>query len=152
MKTIKILAVASTGGHLVQLMRLNAFFHAHDTTLVSTDESIQRPNWCNKISLIPDVNQDSNVAVKMKSLFLAFNVIRREKPDVIISTGALPGLVCVVIGKVVFRKKTIWVDSIANAEELSKSGKAAKNFSDLWLTQWPQLASPDGPSFLGSVI
>jgi hypothetical protein len=53
---------------------------------------------------------------------------------------------------VLFRKKTVWIDSIANAEEISKSGKLAKRFSDIWLTQWKHLTTEDGPEYLGSII
>jgi len=50
------------------------------------------------------------------------------------------------------RMKTIWVDSIANADELSMSGQKAGGCADLWLTQWHHLAAEGGPSYLGSVL
>ena len=48
--------------------------------------------------------------------------------------------------------KTIWVDSIANAQELSLSGKRAGKFADLWLTQWQELSNKNGPQYGGSVL
>ena len=44
------------------------------------------------------------------------------RPNLVISTGAAPGVIGVVLGRL-FLAKTIWVDSIANAEELSLGGK-----------------------------
>ncbi|WP_220347888.1 hypothetical protein [Alkalilimnicola ehrlichii] len=48
--------------------------------------------------------------------------------------------------------KTIWVDSLANAEQLSVSGAKVRRFADLWLTQWEHLAAPDGPHYRGAVL
>ena len=48
--------------------------------------------------------------------------------------------------------RTIWVDSIANADELSLSGRKAGRFAHLWLTQWPELARAQGPHYQGAVL
>jgi hypothetical protein len=46
----------------------------------------------------------------------------------------------------------MWLDSIANAEELSLSGRKVGKHADRWLTQWPHLVEEDGPEFHGSVL
>ena len=48
--------------------------------------------------------------------------------------------------------KTIWIDSLANAETMSLSGLKVKPYADLWLTQWEHLATPKGPYFYGAVL
>jgi hypothetical protein len=48
--------------------------------------------------------------------------------------------------------RTIWIDSIANVEELSLSGRRIGKHAHLWLTQWPHLAAPGGPRYEGSVL
>lgn len=63
------------------------------------------------------------------------------KPDVVVSTGAAPGLIGLLAGKML-GAKTIWVDSIANVEELSLSGRLAMLFADRTYTQWEGLARP----------
>ncbi|MCA9449678.1 MAG: UDP-N-acetylglucosamine--LPS N-acetylglucosamine transferase, partial [Candidatus Omnitrophica bacterium] len=78
-------------------------------------------------------------------------ILLRVKPDVILSTGAAPGYMAIRLGRL-FGAKTIWLDSIANVEELSLSGQQVGKFTDLWLTQWPHLAQPEGPKFEGSVL
>ena len=78
-------------------------------------------------------------------------VIIRLRPNIIISTGAAPGFFALVFGKL-FGAKTIWVDSIANVEQLSVSGQKVKRFADLWLTQWKHLAKPNGPYYKGGVL
>ena len=75
----------------------------------------------------------------------------RVRPDAVITTGAAPGYFALRLGRL-FGARTIWIDSMANAEELSLSGQKARRHADLWLTQWEHLAKPDGPQFLGSVL
>ena len=48
--------------------------------------------------------------------------------------------------------RTLFLDSIANAEELSLSANLARRHCDLVLTQWPHLAEGDGPGYRGSVL
>jgi len=84
----------------------------------------------------------------------ALRVIRvliRVRPDVIVTTGAAPGFFAVVFGKLM-RARTVWIDSIANADELSGSGARVGRFADLWLTQWPHLARERGPHYVGAVF
>ena len=68
-----------------------------------------------------------------------------------ITTGVAPGYFAVRIGKWL-GARVVWVDSVANAEELSLSGHKAGSFVDLWLTQWPHLAGEGGPQCFGSVL
>ena len=75
----------------------------------------------------------------------------REMPDIVITTGAAPGYFGVRIGKWL-GARVVWIDSVANAEELSMSGQKAGAFSDLWLTQWPHLAGDGGPKYIGNVL
>jgi hypothetical protein len=44
------------------------------------------------------------------------------------------------------------VDSIANAEQLSMGGLLVRRYADHWLTQWPELASSNGPRWEGSIL
>jgi hypothetical protein len=48
--------------------------------------------------------------------------------------------------------RTLFIDSIANAERLSLSGHLACRHANLMLTQWPHLASNEGPQYRGSVL
>jgi len=78
-------------------------------------------------------------------------IVLRHRPDVIVSTGAAAGYFALRLGKLL-GSRTVWVDSIANADDLSMAGRLAERYADLWLTQWEHLASEKGPSFLGAVI
>lgn len=143
----KLLAVASQGGHLIQLMRLKPLFDRYDTSYVSS----QRHEYMGKkFTRIVDANR--NAKLKLLVLFAQMLwVIITKRPDVVISSGAAPGYFALLLGKI-FGAKTIWLDSIANAEELSLSGRRAGRFADLWLTQWPEVARENGPQYGGRVL
>ncbi len=100
--------------------------------------------------LISDANRWNKLALLRCALGILLLIVR-EKPDVVISTGAAPGYFGVRFGKWL-GARVIWVDSVANAEELSMSGQKAGKFADLWLTQWQHLAKADGPEWMGSVL
>ena len=68
-----------------------------------------------------------------------FKIIKSERPSVVISTGAAPGILSCFWGKLL-GAKVVWLDSIANTEKLSMSGRMVRPFADLVLTQWPDVA------------
>ena len=79
-------------------------------------------------------------------------LVRRERPDVVVSTGAAPGLMALAAGKLLAGSRTVWINSIANSERLSLSGRLARPVADAWLVQWPHLARPGGPEHWGAVL
>jgi len=78
-------------------------------------------------------------------------LVLRIRPEVVVSTGAAPGYFALRAGKAL-GARTVWIDSLANAGELSLSGRMVSKHADLWLTQWEHLERPEGPRFLGSVL
>jgi len=72
-------------------------------------------------------------------LMRCIGVILRERPNVVISTGAAVGCIVCYLGKLL-GAKVIWIDSIANVEWISLSGRMVRHIADLFLVQWPELA------------
>jgi len=153
------MAVASAGGHWIQLMRLRKAWdglHAiyvttepglsDSVTKMARDEGNPPPGFV----AVTDANL-SKRGMLVRQLVEMFVVVLRHRPDVVITTGAAPGYFAVRFGKL-FGARTIWIDSMANAEEISISGREAGKLADLWLTQWEHLARPDGPHFVGAVL
>jgi UDP-N-acetylglucosamine:LPS N-acetylglucosamine transferase len=146
----KLMAVSSGGGHWVQLLRLAPAFANCEVIYVGVDRSYALQVPQNKFCAVNDATRWNKFGLLRLALNLAW-VMWREKPDVVVSTGAAPGYVALRIGKLT-GAKTIWIDSIANVEVLSMSGARIGRYADLWLTQWPHLARPEGPYYAGSVL
>ncbi|MBE7636398.1 UDP-N-acetylglucosamine--LPS N-acetylglucosamine transferase [Sneathiella sp. P13V-1] len=145
--TKTVLAIASAGGHWVQLQRLRPAWDGCHVIYVTTKQGyysqvIKDAEARNQTNVKYFCVQDANRWQKLKLLHQLFQIgwiILKNRPNVIISTGAAPGFFALKIGKLL-GAKTIWLDSIANAEELSLSGEKVSTSADLWLTQWPELA------------
>jgi len=148
----KVLAISSSGGHWVQLMRLKPAFDDLNVFYVSLDPS--------SASDVPDRRYYTirNASRKEKwgfavVLFQLLRILLKERPQVIITTGSAPAFIALTLGKKLLGARTIWIDSIANVEEMSTSGRQARKVADVWLTQWPHLAQEDsGPAFWGAVL
>ena len=152
-----VLAVASAGGHWIQLRRLSPAWAGCRVTYVSTDPQLRDGVLGDKrdaaevrFFAVKDANRCQKVRL-LVSLVQIIWIMLRVRPDVVITTGAAPGLFALRLAAIM-GKRTAWIDSIANAETLSLSGQMAGGCCDLWLTQWENLAEPDGPSYSGSVI
>jgi hypothetical protein len=100
--------------------------------------------------VIRDATRWNKLGLIIQAMQIAM-VLLWERPDVVVSTGAAPGYFAIRIGKWL-RRRTIWIDSIANVEQLSMTGQLVGRYADLWLTQWTHLAKPGGPHFMGAVL
>ena len=146
----RVLAIASGGGHWVQLLRLTPAFEGCHITFATTRASYRYDVDGHDFRVIPDGNRWQKRKLVRSAMGITW-LILRLRPDVIVSTGAAPGYFAIRFGKL-FGIKTVWLDSIANAEELSMSGEKAGRHADLWLTQWEHLARESGPHYRGNVL
>ena len=149
-RRLRVLAVASGGGHWVQLSRIVPAFEAHDVAYVTI-----QPSYAADVPEAPFfVVRDSTRWNKFGLVLLAFQlcwIFIRVRPHLVVSTGAAPGCLSIILGRCL-GARTIWIDSIANVDSVSMSGRLAKPFAQLWLTQWPHLAKSNGPEYAGRVF
>jgi UDP-N-acetylglucosamine:LPS N-acetylglucosamine transferase len=145
----KVLAISSGGGHFVQLLRLKPAWQHSEIFYASVQPSAEEKVHPAPFYTFTDVSR-ADIWRLPRSIYDIAKIIMKVKPDVIITTGALPGLIAIALAKP-FRIKTLWVDSIANAEILSGSGKQAIGVADQVITQWPHLID-DKVEYWGSVL
>lgn len=158
-KTPHVMAIASGGGHWVQLCRLIPAWDGCNVTYVTTTEGFRdqvmatakergqpRPAYY----VVTEANRWQKLKL-IRALLRTVFILLKVRPDVVITTGAAPGYFALRLGKIL-GCRTVWIDSIANAEALSLAGQKAGGHSDLWLTQWEHLASENGPRYEGAVL
>ena len=171
MASRRVLAVASGGGHWIQLRRLRPAWAGCAVTYVTTragyraevareahEMSGQAPDAQHdtpppRFFTVPDANRWQPLRLLRQLAAIAW-IVLRTRPHAVVTTGAAPGYFAIRLGRLI-GARTVWIDSIANAEELSLSGRRAGAHVDLWLTQWEHLAAPDGepgPRFRGAVL
>lgn len=134
----------------MQLLRLSRAFGDCELVFVTVHQAYRADVQEHRFYSIPDATRRTWIEL-IRAALRVFVILYKERPDVIVSTGAAPGYVAIRIGKLL-GAKTVWLDSVANIEQLSMSGALAGQHADLWLTQWPHLAREGGPHFRGAVL
>lgn len=151
MATRKILAMASGGGHWVQMRRLAPAFEGLDVAYVSVLPGYGADVPGHRYYPVHDVTRWDRWKLVLLVVQLT-RILLKERPQVVVTTGSGPGMITLALAKTLLRSKTIWIDSIANCERMSSSGLQARRVADVWLTQWPELAGDGGPQYWGSVL
>lgn len=138
-KKLKVFAVASIGGHWVQLLRIaKALEKEFDVVYMSTHEKCATMVEGRIYYSMNDFSRWDFYKM-FPELLHSIYIICKEKPSVVITTGAAPRLMCLFAAKIC-GIRTIWIDSIANVEHISFSGRIASKFASRIYTQWPSLA------------
>ena len=148
-KKLRVLAICSSGGHWVQMRRISSAFDGAEVIYAAPLEPAPK-GISGQFIKIPDANRWGKIRLIYMALRVSLLVLWL-RPTHVISTGAAPGYIAIRAGKLV-GAKSLWLDSIANAEVLSLSGEKAGKHVDVWLTQWPHLESTNGPKYRGSVL
>lgn len=155
----RILAISSTGGHWVQLLRLMPAWDGCEVHYACTSAdheqrlraaAHERGQSVASYTAVTDANRWTRAKLARQMLEVGA-LVRKLRPEVILTTGASAGYFAIRAGRL-FGARTCWIDSIANGEELSLSGARAGPHADLFLTQWPDLARSNGPHYRGSVL
>ena len=136
----KICFTASSGGHLEEILGLVSLNDRYSSFLI-TEKTDFKPNvWHEKIYTVPAVNrQDFFCYLKLLViLFKSFIIFLSEKPDVVISTGALMTVPVCLLAKIM-KKKVVFVESIARVSSGSAAGLFLYRFADLFIIQWESL-------------
>lgn len=149
-KPLRVLAIASGGGHWVQLLRLRPAWEGCEVAYatVHADSAAEVPG--HRCFTFPDASRANplgflGVAWRLFAATLAF------RPQVVVTTGSAPALIAILFGRLI-GARTLWIDSIANSEQMSSSGMRARQLAHQCVTQWPQLAAEPRPGYWGSVV
>jgi UDP-N-acetylglucosamine:LPS N-acetylglucosamine transferase len=149
---VRICLVASAGGHLSQLLKIVQAVDGYEAFVVTTSEAV-RENLTRfgRVHVVHECNRQHGLQV-VRVFLACWRILRRERPDVVLSTGAAPGCVCCFLGKLM-GAKIVWVDSITNVDRLSLSGWLVRHIADLFIVQWAELAQKyHGTEYVGTIV
>ncbi len=146
----RVLAISSGGGHWVQLLRLRPAFEGCDVAYVTVARSYVSDVPGERFHTVNDATRWDRLGLVRMGVKIAW-IMLRERPSVVVSTGAAPGYFAIRLGKLM-GARTVWLDSIANADEVSMTGRLVAPRADLCLTQWEHLAGQGGFVHQGSVL
>ncbi|MFH1391830.1 MAG: PssD/Cps14F family polysaccharide biosynthesis glycosyltransferase [Candidatus Diapherotrites archaeon] len=149
--TKKVCLACSAGGHLAEMLQLKSFYEKKEHFFVTFKRKDTESLGEKEKVFFVELPKRNPVAT-LKSFFQAVIILRKENPDLIISTGADVGLVVCIAGKIL-GKKIIFIESFCRPTKPGISGKIAYLFSDLFIYQWKELENfyPKG-KFGGSIF
>lgn len=149
---MKLLLVCSTGGHLLQMMRLRTAWEPHERVFVTFEGVDSRTLLAGERVVFAHQPTNRSVPNLWRNFWLARRVLREERPDLVISTGAGVAVPFLWQAKS-FGAGAIHCDSITFSESLSISAHLVRPFVDRLLVQWPQLAERHWKAeYWGSVL
>lgn len=140
MKRRKLLLVCSSGGHLYQLYRLKEFWiqHPHIWVTLRTEDATCLLSHENVIWAFSPTTR--NIMNFVNNLFLAIRLMKKERPSLIISTGAGVAVPFIWAGKIL-GIKSVYIESITRLKRLSLSASLIYFITTKILVQWPELAT-----------
>ncbi len=147
---LKVAFVASSGGHLEELSKLKEIEKLYDCFLVTEKSDFMINDFCERKYLVPKMSRKQIVFIP-KFIWLFARTIRillTERPDFVITTGALIAYPFCVVGKFM-GIKIIYIESFARVDQPSLTGKLVYNLSDLFMVQWEDMLNTYPKSMLG---
>jgi UDP-N-acetylglucosamine:LPS N-acetylglucosamine transferase len=140
-KNLKICFAASSGGHLEEITQLTGVKADRECFLITeiTEKGVFEANFCEKIYYVNQINrrQFTCLPAFIKLFFKSLSILRNEKADCVITTGALMGC-CVAFAGKLMKKKVIYIESFARIDSASLTGKLLHPIADIFIVQWEE--------------
>lgn len=132
--------LASSGGHWEELMCLKEIAAEYDSFFVTEEGGQVRDANLKRVYTVPQINRhEKHFLLHFVRLFArAFKILGLEKPDFIITTGALIAFPFCLIGKIM-GAKVIYIESFARVDDRSLTGRLVYPLADLFLVQWESM-------------
>ena len=134
---MKIGMVCSSGGHLLLLHLLDTFWRKHDRFWVTFKKE-------DAISLLESETvywsyfpTNRNLFNLVRNFFVAVRVLFKEKPDIIVSTGAGVAIPFFYLGKLL-GKKLVFIEAYERIENPSLTGRIVYRITDAFILQWEE--------------
>lgn len=134
---MKVCLVGSSGGHLTHLYMLKHFWKDKERFWVTFDKEDARSLL--KEEKVYPCYYPTNRSVKalVKNTFIAWNILKREKPDIIISSGAAVAVPFFYLGKM-FGAKLIYIEVYDRIDMPTITGKLLYPIVDEFIIQWEE--------------
>lgn len=150
---LKLCLTSSSGGHYEQLLILTALNDDYDCFVVTEKTPYSNGPKGLRTYWLSQVNRSNPLFIfpLLKNLFFSSRVLRKEKPDIIISTGVLSTIPLCLLGKL-RGSKLIYIESYAIVDSATATGKLLSRVADAFYVQWPEMLSvfPDA-RFVGGI-
>lgn len=145
-KNKKICFISSNGGHFEQIRQLKKLSASYKHYYIvaknnSTKAFKQSRKGIEKVYFVGDFSRGKKIRFIFQFILTSFQqffLFIKERPDVVVTTGAGLVIPTCLFAKL-FRKKLVYVESFARIKTLNKTGEFLYKYSDLFIVQWKEL-------------
>ncbi|MCL4752358.1 MAG: hypothetical protein KJ015_19505 [Myxococcales bacterium] len=141
--------MSSVGGHLTEIMQLAPLFEGHEVSLVVNDEASLPDFPFEAVYRIAHAERDWRVLLNFAE---AARILRAERPDVVVSTGAGPAVPMAAVAKWAAGARVLFIESAAAVTKPTLTGRLLYLLADRFFYQWPTLASAFPRAELARVV
>lgn len=145
------LLVASSGGHLLQLVHLSSGLPGIEWQWVAFDTPDARQLLAGRHVVHAHHPTNRNLRNLARNTILAWRVVRRTRPAVVISTGAGIAVPFLWMARI-YGARVIYVESFARTAGLSLTGRLVRPVAHRLFVQWPEAARQRRAEFVGSIF
>lgn len=153
----KVLFISSTGGHLNELMQLAPLFDKYNYHIITEkDKSTQslKSKYQEKISYLKYGSRKKVFTYPFVFLFNCFKSLYyyiKIRPRYIVTTGTHTAVPMCYLGKL-FGSKIIFIETFANIDTKTLSGKLVYPIANLFIVQWEEMLKLYPKAILGGSI
>ena len=130
----KVLFIASTGGHLSELLQLSPIFEKYDYHIITEKDKSTlslKNKYPNKVNYL--------IYGSRKHIFVyPVKFLVKIRPKVVVTTGTHTAVPMCYIAKL-FRSKVIFIETFANRNTKTLSGRLVYPIADTFIVQWEEM-------------
>lgn len=133
---MKVCIVSSCGGHLTEVRCLKPAYGRYEHFYVLNDKAILPPDMQHRTYFISHSERDWCFFL---NLWEAFQILRKDRPEVILSTGAGPVVPFALVGRLLFGCRVLFIETITRIKRPSMTGRIMHRLSHDFFYQWQSL-------------
>ncbi len=150
---LKICLVGSSGGHLTHLYMLKPFWKKYDRFWVTFDKEDARSLLKGEEMYACYYPTNRSLKALFINTRLAWKVLKKERPDIIISSGAAVAVPFFWLGKLFFHTKNIYVEVFDRIDKPTITGRMVYPVTDRFIVEWEEMKKVYPKSInLGSIF
>jgi UDP-N-acetylglucosamine:LPS N-acetylglucosamine transferase len=149
---IDVLLTCSSGGHLLQLLALREVWEPYSRLWVTDDRSDTRSLLAEEPVEFAFWPTSRTVRTLPRNLMLAWRLVRRLRPKVVVTTGAGTAVPFTVVARL-HGARVVFIETLTRIDRPSLTCRLLAPLSHRVYVQWPELQPHvRGARYAGSVL
>jgi beta-1,4-N-acetylglucosaminyltransferase len=147
----RVMLICNPGGHLIQMLALKSAWEDLPRIWVTLRAADTEALLLGESTIFAHAPTERSITNLLRNLWLSVAVMRRHRPDVLLSTGGGVTVPLFIIGKLL-GARLVYVESLTRVDEPSRSGKLVYPLVDRFFVQWPEAATRPRMEFVGGLL